>query len=200
MRHQMAHRKLGRTAGHRAALFRNQLASILENERIVTTLIKAKELRPIIEKMVTLGKNDSVHSRRQAARSLPENDAMVKKLFDEVSPRFAQRPGGYTRIIKLGPRRGDGAEMAILEFVDFELEKVEPKEGKAKKKAAAAAESADTDREEERDEEAEEKDKQPRARKPAAKAKGKGDAEKKSAKGKGGAKKGSNSKPKKKKK
>ena len=142
MRHQMAHRKLGRTAGHRAALFRKQLASILDHERIVTTLIKAKELRPIIEKMVTLGKNDSVHSRRQAARSLPENDAMVKKLFDEVSPRFAERPGGYTRIIKLGPRRGDGAEMAtsssVLRAVEVSTQGRQGQKGLRCRRIAAA--------------------------------------------------------------
>jgi large subunit ribosomal protein L17 len=143
MRHQMAHRKIGRTSAHRAALFRNQLASMIENERIVTTLVKAKELRPIVEKMVTLGKNDSVHSRRLAARSLPENDVLVRKLFEKVSPRFAQRPGGYTRIIKLGPRRGDGAEMAILEFVDFEFKRTEPEPAKGKKKAAAAPAAAE---------------------------------------------------------
>ena len=120
MRHGMVNRKLGRTTSHRLAMFRNQLASLIENERIVTTLPKAKELRPLIEKLVTLGKNDSVHARRNAARLVPENH--VTKLFDTLGPRFSDRPGGYTRIIKLGPRRGDAAEMAILEFVGYELE------------------------------------------------------------------------------
>lgn len=119
MRHQMANRKLGRTSSHRSALFRNQLASIIQHERIVTTLIKAKELRPIVEKMITLGKTDDVHHRRLAARSIAEKP-LLQKLFDDISPRFTERPGGYTRIIKLGPRRGDGAEMAILEFVDYD--------------------------------------------------------------------------------
>lgn len=167
MRHQMAHRKLGRTSGHRAALFRNQLASIIENERIVTTLPKAKELRPIIERMVTLGKNDSVHSRRMASRMIPENDALVSKLFEKVSPRFAERPGGYTRIIKLGPRRGDAAEMAILEFVDYELKKEEPEEAKGRKKAAAAP----AQREEQEPEEAEAEEPEAKPRKRQAKAK-----------------------------
>jgi large subunit ribosomal protein L17 len=122
-------------------MFRNQLASMIESERIVTTLIKAKELRPLIEKMVTLGKNDTLHARRLAARTLAD-EGTVKKLFTQISPRFSERLGGYTRIMKLGPRRGDGAEMAIIEFVDFtpEGEKTaQPaKKGGAKKKAAAA--------------------------------------------------------------
>ena len=143
MRHQMANRKLGRTASHRAALFRNQLASMIEHERIVTTLIKAKELRPIVERMVTLGKNDSVHNRRQAARTISEN-TLVQKLFTDISARFNERPGGYTRIVKLGPRRGDGAEMAILEFVDYKLEDAAPAaaKGGAAKKAAAPKKEA----------------------------------------------------------
>jgi large subunit ribosomal protein L17 len=174
MRHQMAHRKIGRTSAHRAALFRNQLASMIENERIVTTLVKAKELRPIVEKMVTLGKNDSVHSRRLAARSLPENDLLVRKLFENVSPRFAQRPGGYTRIIKLGPRRGDGAEMAILEFVDFEFKREEPEPTKGKKKAAAAPAAA-----EEPVAETEEAEEQPEAPRRKKQAKSKAEPEKK---------------------
>lgn len=120
MRHGMANRKLGRTSSHRMAMFRNQLASLIGNERIVTTLPKAKELRPLIEKLITLSKNDSVHARRNAAKMV-QDDAMVAKLFGTLGPRFAERPGGYTRIIKLGARRGDAAEMAILEFVGYEL-------------------------------------------------------------------------------
>src|SRR5437016_6918283 len=142
MRHGMVNRKLGRTTAHRLAMFRNQLASLIDKERIITTLPKAKELRPQIERLITLGKNDSVHARRQAGR-LIEDDAIVAKLFDTVGPRFGDRPGGYTRIIKLGPRRGDAAEMAILEFVGYEPEKAEkaapaekPAKGKAAKKAA----------------------------------------------------------------
>lgn len=117
MRHGYANRKLGRTSSHRNAMFRNQLASLIQSERIVTTLPKAKELRPQIEKLITLAKNDSVHNRRQAARQVPE-DALIAKLFDTLGPRFSTRPGGYTRIMKLGARRGDSAEMAILEFVE----------------------------------------------------------------------------------
>src|SRR5712691_2103898 len=147
MRHGMVNRKLGRTTSHRAAMFRNQLASLIENERIVTTLPKAKELRPLIEKLVTLGKNDSVHNRRQAARIVAE-DALVGKLFETLGPRFNERPGGYTRIVKLGPRRGDAAEMAILEFVGYEPpqreeateEKKPKKEARAEPKDEAAAE------------------------------------------------------------
>src|SRR5438105_9808670 len=136
MRHGMVNRKLGRTTGHRLAMFRNQLASLIDKERIITTLPKAKELRPQVERLITLGKNDSVHARRQAAR-LIEDDAIVTKLFDKVGPRFGDRPGGYTRIIKLGPRRGDAAEMAIIEFVGFELVKEEPSAPAAEKKARA---------------------------------------------------------------
>jgi len=160
----MVYRKLGRTASHRAAMFRNQLASLIENERIITTLPKAKELRPQIERLVTLGRNDNVHNRRQAAAIVQPNH--VAKLFDTLGPRFAERPGGYTRIIKLGPRRGDASEMAILEFIGFEPkieDKPEPAKAASKKqaKSAPAAEEAD---------EAEEKPKKKAAsKKPAAK-------------------------------
>jgi large subunit ribosomal protein L17 len=133
------------------AMFRNQLASLIQNERIVTTLPKCKELRPLIEKLITLGQNDSVHSRRQAAR-LISDDALVGKLFDTIGPRFSDRQGGYTRIIKLGSRRGDAAEMAILEFVGYVLPSEEAAKPAAastsskkggKKKAEAAEESGD---------------------------------------------------------
>ncbi|MGZ8830130.1 MAG: 50S ribosomal protein L17 [Thermoanaerobaculia bacterium] len=136
MRHGMVNRKLGRTSSHRMAMFRNQLDSLISNERIVTTLPKAKELRPLIEKLITLGKNDSVHARRQAARMV--TDDSVGKLFATLGPRFSQRPGGYTRIIKLGARRGDAAEMVILEFVGYELPATEKAAPAPSKKAAAA--------------------------------------------------------------
>jgi large subunit ribosomal protein L17 len=141
MRHGMANRKLGRTSSHRKAMFRNQLASLIDNERIITTLPKAKELRPIAEKLITLAKNDSVHTRRQAFQQVPDN-ALIAKLFDTIGPRFSTRPGGYTRIMKLGARRGDAAEMAILELVERSADKTEavaetPAKG-AKKKAAPA--------------------------------------------------------------
>ncbi len=118
MRHNVKGRKLGRTSAHRKAMFRNQLASLVENERIRTTLPKAKELRPIAEKIVTQGKKDTLHARRQVNRWLPRRD-LVKKVFDEIAPRFEERPGGYLRIVKLGPRQGDGAEMALVEFVEL---------------------------------------------------------------------------------
>jgi large subunit ribosomal protein L17 len=132
----MANRKLGRTSSHRGAMFRNQLASLIEHERIVTTLPKAKELRPLIEKLVTLAKIDNVHNRRNAARSVDE--AQVSKLFATIGPRFTERPGGYTRIIKIGPRRGDAAEMAILEFVGYELKGGDNDSDKAPAAAATA--------------------------------------------------------------
>jgi large subunit ribosomal protein L17 len=146
MRHGMVNRKLGRTSGHRLAMFRNQLASLIDKERIVTTLPKAKELRPQIERLITLGRNDSVHARRIAGSQI-QNDTLVAKLFDTIGPRFNDRPGGYTRIIKLGPRRGDAAEMAILEFVGFELAK-EEKAAPAKPSKKKAAPAAETESEE----------------------------------------------------
>jgi len=149
MRHNMSHRKLGRVSEHRRALFRNQLKSLIAHERIITTLPKAKELRPIAEKVVTLGRRaDSVHARRLAARWLTDRD-LVHRLFAEIGPRFVNRPGGYTRIVKLGPRRGDGAELAVLEFVDFKLPDSKgkatgesKKERKKKAPAGATAEAA----------------------------------------------------------
>ncbi len=121
MRHNKRFRKLGRTSAHRTAMFRNMVASLVQHGRITTTLHKAKELRPVAEKIVTRGRIDTVPARRWVRQWLPDR-TLVKKLFDEVSPRFADRPGGYLRIAKLGPRKGDGAEMAILEFVDHEFE------------------------------------------------------------------------------
>ena len=117
MRHRVGGRKLGRTTSHRRAMFRNQLASFIEHERIRTTLHKAKELRPLAEKMITQGKRDSLHARRLVRRWVDDR-ALIKKLFDDIAPRFAERPGGYTRIVKLGPRLGDAAEMVILELVE----------------------------------------------------------------------------------
>lgn len=149
MRHNAFGRKLGRTTAHRLAMFRNQLASLMENERIVTTLPKAKELRPIAEKVVTQGKRGTVHARRLVGRWLLSRD-VIKKLFDEIAPRFETRPGGYLRIVKLGPRQGDGAEMAVLEFVDFQLKKkaaaapaADDKAKKGKKAEAAEGEPAE---------------------------------------------------------
>jgi large subunit ribosomal protein L17 len=122
MRHAVRNRKLSRTSAHRHALFRNQLASLIEHGRIRTTQAKAKELRRVAEKVVTRARQDTVHARRMVRRWVPNRD-LVKKLFDDIAPRFADRPGGYTRILKLGPRTGDAAEMAILEFVDYDEQK-----------------------------------------------------------------------------
>ncbi len=142
----MANRKLGRTSSHRNAMFRNQLASLIASERIITTLPKAKELRPLAEKLITLAKNDSVHARRQAAKQVPDSE-LIAKLFDTLGPRFSTRPGGYTRIMKLGARRGDSAEMAILELVertaDADATPAPAAGGKGKKAAPAAEPAAD---------------------------------------------------------
>jgi large subunit ribosomal protein L17 len=133
----MRGRKLGRTSSHREALFRNQLQSLVISERIVTTLPKAKELRPIAERVITRGKHGTLHDRRWVLRWVLNRD-LVKKVFDDIAPRFADRPGGYLRIVKLGPRPGDGAEMAVLELVEREsvaAAQPEPsKEAKAPKK------------------------------------------------------------------
>ena len=117
MRHQKKTVKLGRTAEHRKALLANQVCSLIEHQRIKTTLAKAKAVRPLAEKMVTLGKNGSLHARRTALAVLRQKDA-VKKLFDDIAPRSAARNGGYTRIIKLGQRKSDSAAVAFLEWVD----------------------------------------------------------------------------------
>jgi large subunit ribosomal protein L17 len=121
MRHRSAHRKLGRKTEHRISLLRNLAASLISHGRIRTTEAKAKELRPFVEKLVTLGKVDSLHARRRALSILPRRD-VVTKLFGDVSPRFSERPGGYTRILKLAHRQGDGASMAFIQFVDYKFE------------------------------------------------------------------------------
>ena len=118
MRHQRSGKKLGRDSAHRKALYANLAASLIEHGRIRTTETKAKAVRPIAEKMITLGREGSIHARRQALAFLRTQE-VVHKLFSEVAPRFAGRPGGYTRVVKLGPRQGDSAPMAYLEFVDF---------------------------------------------------------------------------------
>jgi large subunit ribosomal protein L17 len=117
MRHKMAHRKLNRTASHRKAMFANMASSLIEHEQIVTTLPKAKELRPIVEKLVTLAKKGDLNSRRLAI-SRTRNRVMSKKLFDVLGPRYKDRNGGYIRIMKAGFRFGDNAPMAVIEFVD----------------------------------------------------------------------------------
>ncbi|WP_099321625.1 50S ribosomal protein L17 [Anaerococcus sp. Marseille-P3625] len=109
-------RKLGRRSDHRQALIRNQVTSLFDNGRIQTTVTRAKETQKVAEKMITLGKKNTLHTRRQAA-SYIYKPSTVQKLFDEIAPEYAERNGGYTRVLKLGPRRGDGSEMAILELV-----------------------------------------------------------------------------------
>ena len=121
MQHNRAGRKLRRTTPHRLAMFSNQLASLMTHERIQTTISKAKELRPLAETLITAAKNDDVAARRRVYRWIPDHST-VKKVFETIAPRFVDRPGGYTRILKLGARRGDAAEAAILEFVDFKFE------------------------------------------------------------------------------
>jgi large subunit ribosomal protein L17 len=132
MRHRIRHRKLGRTSAHRKALFRNQLSALFTHERIITTLAKAKELRPIAERMVTLAGTGTLPARRKALTMVPDKD-VVRRLFDDIAPRFTDRPGGYTRIMRVGRRRGDGAELAIIEFVDYDLAEHEDSETASKK-------------------------------------------------------------------
>jgi large subunit ribosomal protein L17 len=147
MRHRVAHRKLGRITPHRTALLRNLATALFERERIRTTLVKAKELRPYAERLITLAKrnDDRLHARRLVLRDIRDGE-VVKKLFDSLGARFASRAGGYTRILRLGPRKGDGAEMAILELLGSEYkpkdktEKATAKDEKAK--AAGAAKKA----------------------------------------------------------
>src|SRR5262245_24610445 len=121
MRHLKQGRKLGRTTAHRKTLLRNLATALFEHERIVTTEPKAKELRRIADKLVTLGKRGNLHARRQALQVVRSN-AVVRKLFNEVAPRFAGRQGGYTRILRLGYRPGDAASMAVIELVDAQTE------------------------------------------------------------------------------
>jgi large subunit ribosomal protein L17 len=119
MRHHRAGKKLGRDASHRKALYANLAGSLIEHGRIKTTQAKAKAVKPFAEQMITLGKRGDLAARRQAIAELRSQD-VVHQLFAEVAPRFADRPGGYTRIVKLGPRQGDAAEMVYLELVDFD--------------------------------------------------------------------------------
>ena len=130
MRHRLSGRKLGRTTAHREMLLRNLATSLIEKERVRTTVAKAKEIRPYVEKLITMGKTGTLAARRRALGFTTKEDA-VTKLFETVAPRFSERPGGYTRIVKLGPRKGDGAEMAVIELVGSEFK---PKEKKKKDK------------------------------------------------------------------
>jgi len=149
MRHRNAHRKLGRVSEHRTALLRNQAQALLAHERIETTVPKAKELRPFVERLITIAKRgvraadpkgQSLSARRLVMRDILNED-VVTKLFDDLAPRFMDRPGGYTRILKLGHRRGDAAEIAQIELIGSEFD---PKKAEEEKKAAEAAAEAGT--------------------------------------------------------
>lgn len=133
MKHRVAGRKLGRTSAHRLALLRNLSTELFRHERIHTTLMKAKELRPFAEKLITLGRRGNVHARRRVARHI-HDAGIARKLVETIATRFAERPGGYTRILKLGPRRGDSAEMAIVELIGSELVLTTPKGEEKKEK------------------------------------------------------------------
>ncbi len=138
MRHGKVHRKLNRTAEHRRAMFANMCAALIKHEQIVTTLPKAKELRPIIEKLITVGKKGGLHARRQAISEL-RDIPMAKKLMDVLGPRYKDRNGGYTRIIKAGFRYGDNAAIAVIEFVDRDVDAKGQDSGPKIEKEADAA-------------------------------------------------------------
>jgi len=142
MRHQRKTVKLGRSQAHRDAMLANQVVSLIEHSRIKTTLAKAKAVRPLAEKMITLGKKQTLHARRMALATLRHNEGAVKRLFEEVAPRSATRQGGYTRIVKLGARKSDSAPMAFIEWVDGAVE-VETATPKPVKKAARKIPAAD---------------------------------------------------------
>lgn len=152
MRHKVDHRKLNRTSEHRMAMLNNQAASLIRHDRITTTLPKAKELRRFVERLVTLAKKDTLHARRIAAGKMKDPKAL-QKLFTEFGPLYASRPGGYTRIMKLGFRRGDGAQEAIIEMVDREpaFEEKVPEKGKKKKSAEKAKVKAEPEVEAEKE-------------------------------------------------
>ena len=135
MRHQVKKRYLRRDSAHRRALLRNLVTSLLDKERIRTTVAKAKAAKPVAEKMITLAKKNTLHARRQTLAYIFK-ESVVKKLFETVGPRFAERPGGYTRIVKVAPRPGDGAQMAVLELIGSEFTKKTKKKKTEKDKAA----------------------------------------------------------------
>jgi large subunit ribosomal protein L17 len=137
MRHGKVYRKLNRTAEHRRAMFGNMAAALIKHEQIMTTLPKAKELRPIVEKLITLGKRGDLHARRQAIAAM-RDVSMVKKLFEVLGPRYMERQGGYTRVLKAGFRYGDSAPVAVIEFVDRDVEAKGRDSGPAAEKTAAA--------------------------------------------------------------
>lgn len=140
MRHGKAHRKFNRTPSHRRAMFRNMATSLFEHERLETTIQKAKDLRPVAEKLITLAGEDNLHRRRQAYSYL-QNKATVHKLFAEIGPRFKERPGGYTRVVRSRFRAGDAAELAIIELVSDEFAGANPKKNKKKAEVLPLAEN-----------------------------------------------------------
>jgi large subunit ribosomal protein L17 len=135
MRHAARSRKLGRTSAHRKAMYRNMVTSLLQHERIQTTDAKAKEVRRLAERMITLGKRGSLHARRRALRVIRSRD-VTAKVFDDLAERYRERPGGYTRVLKIGPRRGDAAALSLVELVEGQAAP-EPRGRKAAKKARA---------------------------------------------------------------
>jgi large subunit ribosomal protein L17 len=141
MRHLNAHRKLNRKPEHRRAMFANMAAALIKHEQIVTTLPKAKDLRPIVEKLVTLGKRGDLHARRQAIAQMRDL-AMVKKLFEVLAPRYEGRNGGYTRVLKAGYRHGDSAPVAVIEFVDRDVDARGKDSGPVAEKQPAETEPA----------------------------------------------------------
>ena len=149
MRHRVGTKKLKRDVGSRKALLRGLVTSVIERERVITTVPKAKAVKPLVEHMITLAKRDTLHTRRQAASYL-ESPASVKKLFDTLGTRFGQRNGGYTRIVRIGPRKGDGAEQAMIELVGSELVKRAAERAKRKEeKLKAQREGREHEEEEE---------------------------------------------------
>jgi large subunit ribosomal protein L17 len=148
MRHRNEGRKLSRNTSHRRALLRNLVTSLLEHGRLMTTLPKAKEVRPLAEKMISLGKQETLHARRRVHSYLLK-DSTAKKVFDTIAPKFAGRNGGYSRIIRLGNRKGDGADLAIIELLGSELEsKKAERAAKAEAKAAKKAKTEEQQKEE----------------------------------------------------
>jgi large subunit ribosomal protein L17 len=141
MRHQKSGRKLNRSSSHRWALMRNLITSLLRDEKIKTTDAKAKELRRWAERVITLGRQGSLHARRQVL-GIVQDKAMVRKLFDTLAPRFKDRPGGYTRIVKIGIRRGDAAPLSVIELVSGEAPAAEQKPRRRRRRRAAAQEAA----------------------------------------------------------
>lgn len=156
MRHGKAGKKLGRTPSHRKAMFRNMVTSLLKHERIVTTEVKAKEIGRLTEKMITLGKRGDLHARRQAVAFIRSNE-VVKKLFSEYAQRYAERQGGYTRVLKLEPRAGDNAPMALVELVDRPIEAAKSQSPKAKEKAPKESKAQSSKAKEKKTEEKDEK-------------------------------------------